>query len=152
MREDTRAERQMSVNNPKMLEQRFKPGWKGGPGRPAGSRDRLQRQFLYALAEDFEKHGEGAIRICRVEDPVRYLTIVASLMPRELSLEHSVASDLDDDVLSQMIEHLRQQLLAQSGVEPTKLIVDQTANINGNYAISDKPLTEQEWVEKHVKH
>jgi hypothetical protein len=32
------------------------------------------------------------------------------------------------------------------------LWVDQTANINGNYAISDKPLTEQEWVEKHVKH
>jgi hypothetical protein len=32
------------------------------------------------------------------------------------------------------------------------LWVDQTANINGNYAISDKPLSEQEWVEKHVKH
>jgi hypothetical protein len=64
----------MSTNNPKMLEQRFKPGWKGGPGRPAGSRDRLQRQFLYSLAEDFEKHGVGAIRICRVEgsSPVPY--------------------------------------------------------------------------------
>ncbi|MFZ1093794.1 MAG: hypothetical protein WAN75_32055, partial [Xanthobacteraceae bacterium] len=32
------------------------------------------------------------------------------------------------------------------------LWVDQTANINGNYAISDKPLTEQEWAERHVKH
>jgi hypothetical protein len=32
------------------------------------------------------------------------------------------------------------------------LWVDQTANINGNYSISDKPLTEQEWVEKHIKH
>jgi hypothetical protein len=32
------------------------------------------------------------------------------------------------------------------------LWVDQTANINGNYAISDKPLSEQEWVEKHDKH
>jgi hypothetical protein len=31
------------------------------------------------------------------------------------------------------------------------LWVDQTVNINGNYAICDKPLTEQEWVEKHVK-
>jgi hypothetical protein len=55
-------------------------------------------------------------------DPVRYLTIVASLMPRELSLEHSIAADLDDGLLEQMIEHLRQQLLAQSGVEPQKLI------------------------------
>jgi hypothetical protein len=32
------------------------------------------------------------------------------------------------------------------------LWVDRAENINGNYAISDKPLTEQEWVEKHVKH
>jgi hypothetical protein len=32
------------------------------------------------------------------------------------------------------------------------LWVDRAENINGNYAISDKPLSEQEWVEKHVKH
>ena len=32
------------------------------------------------------------------------------------------------------------------------LWVDRAENLNGNYAISDKPLTEQEWVEKHVKH
>jgi hypothetical protein len=31
------------------------------------------------------------------------------------------------------------------------LWVDRAENLNGNYAISDKPLTEQEWVEKHVK-
>jgi hypothetical protein len=82
----------------------------------------LQRQFLYALAEDFEQHGEGAIRICRVEDPVRYLTIVASLMPRELNLAHSIAADLDDGALEQTLDYVRQQLLAQSGVEPQKLI------------------------------
>jgi hypothetical protein len=32
------------------------------------------------------------------------------------------------------------------------LWVDRAENINGNYAISDTPLSEQEWVEKHVKH
>ena len=32
------------------------------------------------------------------------------------------------------------------------LWVDRAENLNGNYAISDKPLSEQEWVEKHVKH
>jgi hypothetical protein len=32
------------------------------------------------------------------------------------------------------------------------LWVDRAENINGNYAISDKPLSEQEWVEKHVKY
>jgi hypothetical protein len=29
------------------------------------------------------------------------------------------------------------------------LWVDRAENINGNYAISDKPLSEQEWVEKY---
>jgi hypothetical protein len=32
------------------------------------------------------------------------------------------------------------------------LWVDRAENINGNYAISDKPLSEQEWVKRHVKH
>jgi hypothetical protein len=31
------------------------------------------------------------------------------------------------------------------------LWVDRAENINGNYAISDKPLSEQEWVKRHVK-
>jgi hypothetical protein len=30
------------------------------------------------------------------------------------------------------------------------LWVDQTANLNGNYAISDKPLTDEEWAERHT--
>jgi hypothetical protein len=32
------------------------------------------------------------------------------------------------------------------------LWVDRSESLNGNYAISDKPLSEQEWVEKHVKY
>ena len=32
------------------------------------------------------------------------------------------------------------------------LWVDRSENLNGNYAISDKPLSEQEWAERHVKH
>jgi hypothetical protein len=30
------------------------------------------------------------------------------------------------------------------------LWVDRAENINGNYAISDKPLSEQEWAEQHT--
>jgi hypothetical protein len=32
------------------------------------------------------------------------------------------------------------------------LWVDRAENINGHYGISDKPLSEQEWVEQHVNH
>jgi hypothetical protein len=31
------------------------------------------------------------------------------------------------------------------------LWVDRAENLNGNYAISDKPLTDEEWAERYVK-
>jgi hypothetical protein len=92
-------------------------------GRPKGARNRLQSSFLYALAEDFEKHGADAIKICRIEDPARYVQIVASLMPRELEIEHQTAtSDLDDEQLDNLIIQIRQQLLTKSETQPMKMI------------------------------
>jgi hypothetical protein len=92
-------------------------------GRPKGARNRLQSSFLYALAEDFEKHGADAIKICRVEEPARYVQIVASLMPRELEIEHQTAtSDLDDEQLDNLITQIRQHLLTQSDMQPMKVI------------------------------
>jgi hypothetical protein len=64
---------------------KWAPGESGNPaGRPAGAKNRLQSDFLNALAEDFREHGAGVIRIARIERPVEYLKIVASLMPNEL--------------------------------------------------------------------
>jgi hypothetical protein len=108
-----------------MIERRsggtFLPGQ--SPGRPKGARNRLQSSFLYALAEDFEKHGADAIKICRVEEPARYVQIVASLMPRELEIEHQTAtSDLDDEQLDNLITQIRQHLLTQSETQPMKVI------------------------------
>jgi hypothetical protein len=60
----------------------FKPGdprTKTG-GRRKGSRDRIEAKMLEAIARDFERHGEEAIRICRVERPNEYLKLVASLL------------------------------------------------------------------------
>ena len=99
----------------------FLPGH--STGRPKGARNRLQSSFLYALAEDFEKHGADAIKICRIEEPARYVQIVASLMPRELEIEHQTAtSDLDDQQLDNLITQIRQQLLTKSETQPMKMI------------------------------
>jgi hypothetical protein len=72
---------------------KWAPGESGNPvGRPAGVKNRLQGDFLHALAEDFREHGVEAIRIMRIERPAEYVKVVASLMPNEL-----LHSDSDGD-------------------------------------------------------
>lgn len=71
----------------------------GSGGRPRGSKNRLQGDFLAALSEDFSEHGVDAIRIVRVERPDVYLKVVTSLMPRELTITDNALADMTDDEL-----------------------------------------------------
>jgi len=77
-------------------------------GRPRGSRNRLRGGFLADLAADWEENGADVIRIVRMEEPATYLKIVASLMPREMTIE-SVVADMRDDELDELIEALRER-------------------------------------------
>jgi hypothetical protein len=63
------------------------PEWNGNAaGRPKGARNRLTEDFLSALADDFSQHGKKAIVTVREEDPAKYLTVVAQLVPKESEL------------------------------------------------------------------
>jgi hypothetical protein len=66
---------------------KFEKGWKGGPGRPPGSRNKLAEKFLTVLFNDFNEHGEGAIQRVRVSDPSTYVRTVASVIPKEITGE-----------------------------------------------------------------
>src|SRR5262245_49885900 len=96
----------------------FAPANPGGPGRPRGVRNRLNRKFLDALTADFEQHGEAIIRVCRVTEPVQYLKIVAALMPRELDMTVTAISDMREDELIKTLDHVRHEIEA----EETKLL------------------------------
>ena len=77
--------------NPKIKElgkaTQFKPGASPNPGgKPVGSRNSLQGDFMRELADDFKLHGKAAIITTRTEQPAQYLKIVASLMPKELEI------------------------------------------------------------------
>jgi hypothetical protein len=64
----------------------FKPGaeWTGNAaGRPKSARNKLTEDFLSALADDFSQHGKDAIVTVRQEDPGKYLSVVAQLVPKE---------------------------------------------------------------------
>ncbi len=65
----------------------FRSGVSGNPaGRPVGSRNKLTENFVTALSKDFAAHGVEAIQTARQDDPVAYLRLVASLMPKEVRL------------------------------------------------------------------
>jgi hypothetical protein len=62
----------------------FKPGQSGNPpGRPKGSRNKLEEDFLSALAADFEQHGEAVIQKVRETKPEVYLRVIADLLPKD---------------------------------------------------------------------
>src|SRR5689334_18898409 len=91
-----------------MSRKTFQPGNDGhGGGRRAGSRNKLQTDFLEALAADFAEHGAGVIRIARVERPIEWLKLIASVLPREFVIEQSVLADLSDEDLAAHISVLQ---------------------------------------------
>jgi|SRR5262245_16096658 len=59
----------------------------GVAGCPVGAKNKLSRAFREALLADFEEHGAAAIRVVRTEEPAKYLSIIASIEPRQLRYE-----------------------------------------------------------------
>jgi hypothetical protein len=76
--------------------------------------------MLEAIAKDFEQHGEEVIKIARMERPVEYLRVVASLLPKEFeqSIEHEVTHRVE-------IEHIRRTIVDPKAVtvmQPVRLL------------------------------
>jgi len=75
-------------------------------GRTLGSqnaeRGRLTKRFFLELWDDFDKHGKQAIKACRESDPVAYIRVLASLMPKDIDLTQTA----DDQVRSMTDEEL----------------------------------------------
>ena len=85
-------------------------------------RNRLTEVALQALGDDFALHGSAVIEEVRKTKPQVYLQIVASLLPRQVSIEKlSPFSDLTDEELQLLEEHLaasRARLVQQLESEP----------------------------------
>ena len=90
---------------------RFLTGNSGG-GRPPGSRNKLSEAFLGDLLSDWELHGTQAIEAARVSKPEVYIRVIASLLPREASVEINPLSELSDDELDARIKSLSKILAA----------------------------------------
>lgn len=105
----------MANRNPQLKNLKpFAKGESGNPGgKPVGSRNRIQGEFLKALAEDFAAHGREAIIQCRLTKPDAYIKVIAALMPKELELKRPLEG-LADEELESFVLFLRGQLQAKS--------------------------------------
>lgn len=97
------------------VDTRFKPGKSGNPGgRATGTRLALNGAFLKALSADFDKHGTKAIEDARAQDPIGYVKVVASILPKQIE-KTSPFEDMEDAELLAAIDDLRARLAAGAG-------------------------------------
>jgi len=91
------------------------------------TRRRVNEAFLEGLLEEFHKNGAQIIHRAGQENPATFLKVLAQLVPRELSVEHSasILGKLSDEQLGAMIAALDQQIqeaLARENGEKAKVI------------------------------
>jgi hypothetical protein len=96
----------------------FKKGQSGNPGgKPSAeraTRNRINAAFLKALCADFEENGEQAIENCRKRYPSAYIGILASLLPKEVTVSRPL-EELADDELAASITYLRARIAESAG-------------------------------------
>jgi uncharacterized protein DUF5681 len=93
----------------------WKPGQSGNPnGRPQGSRNKLSEDFLADLHESWLAFGKAALVTAAWTDPVAYVRLVASLIPRELE---ATITPVPERMSTAQLEALLAREL-QSGLDP----------------------------------
>ena len=96
----------------------FKPGQSGNPkGKPKGSKHKLSESFISALCHDFEEHGETVIQEVRLDKPADYLKIIASIVPKELTVNNVTTEDMSDEDLIERLDQVRSIAAALAGTQ-----------------------------------
>jgi hypothetical protein len=118
------------------MPKKFQPGHSG---RPTGTRNKLQGDFLRDLSEAWARDGANALRIMIAEQPSDFVRVCASLMPREVALDiGGPLTELSDDELRealQAVRELRARTIEAEGAQRGELVLiteSKQTNDDGN--------------------
>jgi hypothetical protein len=81
----------------------FVKGASGNPsGRPKGSKNKLTDVFWRDCCQAWEKHGIAAIETMATEEPVKFVQMFATALPREdkLDIVHTMVARMPADPAS----------------------------------------------------
>jgi hypothetical protein len=87
---------------------------------PNGSKHKLSEEFIAALCEDFERHGIAAIEKVRVDKPADYLRVIASVIPKEITVNPNPLEDMTDEELREALAVVNALIAQQLGFELPK--------------------------------
>jgi hypothetical protein len=88
----------------------FKPGQSGNPkGRVKGGKNKLTEAFWVDFAEAWEAHGQAALATVAATDPGKFITVAASVMPKDVNVNTTI-TDMTDEQLQSRIASLANQL------------------------------------------
>ncbi len=83
----------------------WKPGQSGNPvGRPRGSRNRLSEDFLADVHEAWQVGGKAAITAMREDRPDKFCLMVASLLPKHVTLDDRATDPFDGMTIEAIME------------------------------------------------
>ena len=82
----------------------------GNPGKPKGAKHKLQEGFVKDVQAAWEEKGKEAITMMIADKPGDFVKMVASLMPKDVTLNINDNSEMTDDELTGRIRDLAAQL------------------------------------------
>ena len=125
------------------LNGRFKKGNNGGPGRPPGSRNSLGDDFIAAIHLDWREHGPAVLKEVRSSSPAAYLRVVASLVPRQISVDarDDFTGVSDQELMAQLADCLADaatQLNVPELAQAIKITMEEYSHTNEEKDLEDE--------------
>lgn len=88
----------------------FTKDYAGGPGRPPGARNKLNKLFFEDLYGAWEARGKEAINEMIETRPHEFVKCVASQMPKDINVTSNPLAEMSNEELASAIEFIRSGL------------------------------------------